>query len=157
MSRWTRFFSPRHYASAALTRLAPLLRQHLAHTPLIWGDRTRLQLGERVHLVDAIINLRSGSVSIGDDSFMGHGVMLLTGKHNMGLRGAARQNAVPDQGRDILIGKGVWIASGAIVIGPCQIGDNSVIGAGAVVTGDIPADSLHTGAVPVRTEPLRPS
>ncbi len=155
MSSWRRFLSPSHYLSAILVRLAPVLRLHLAHTPLIWGDRKRLHLGARVHLVDAVINLRSGTISIGDDSFMGHGVMLLTGKHDMGLRGAARHDAVPDHGRDIHIGKGVWVASGAIVIGPCQIGDNTVIGAGAVVTGQIPADSLCTGATPPRLEPLR--
>lgn len=139
---------------ALLYRLARALRPYLARTPLIWGDRRRLTLGKEVHLVDAIVNLRSGRVGIGDHSFLGHGVMLLTGKHDYHTTGLQRQAIVADTGNDILIGKGVWIASGAIVLGPCEIGDNAVIGAGCVVSGIIPPDTITTGGKPRATVPL---
>ncbi|MBO6675213.1 MAG: acyltransferase [Rhizobiales bacterium] len=153
LSNW-RYLSPSHYVDALFSRLAPRLRVHLAHAPLIWGDASRLSKGKNVHLVDAIINLRSGHVTIGDNSFLGHGVMLLTGKHDIAERGAARHASVPKEGRDITIGQGVWIASGAIIVGPCEIGDNAVIGAGVVVTGHIEANTICTGMPPRQLKAL---
>lgn len=152
-----RYFSRQFYANVVFGYLARRLRVHLAHTPLIWGDKRRLTVGSSVHLVDAIINLRSGRVIIGDNSFLGHGVMLLTGKHDISLPGKGRHVAVQDAGRDIVIGEGVWVASGAIVIGPCTIGDNAVIGAGAVVTGDVDANSICTGMQPRKIAPIERS
>jgi serine acetyltransferase len=44
--------------------------------------------------------------------------------------------------RDIIIESGAWIASRAIIIGPCRIGRNAVIGSGCIVDFDVPADTL---------------
>jgi acetyltransferase-like isoleucine patch superfamily enzyme len=128
-----------------LRKLAPTLRLYLAHTPLIWGDPTRVTIGRNVHLVDVLINVRSGNVAIEDDVFFGHGVLLLTGAHDLNKRGAERHASVPGTGRDIVIRKGAWIASHVIVIGPCEIGENAVLGAGSVVSGRIEADALYGG------------
>ena len=49
-------------------------------------------------------------------------------------------------GRDIIVRKGVWIGSNAIILGPCEIGENSVIAAGSIVTRDVPARVLSGGA-----------
>ena len=51
--------------------------------------------------------------------------------------------------KDITIGDGVWIGAGVIVLPGVKIGDRSVIGAGAVVTRDIPSESIAVG-VPAR-------
>ena len=72
-------------------------------------------------------------------------MVLLTGKHDMTIRGIGRHAAVPDAGHDIILRRGTWIASGAIVIGPCEIGEHAVVGAGAVVTGKVPAGTLYAG------------
>lgn len=47
--------------------------------------------------------------------------------------------------KPIVIGDGVWLGSGAILNPGVSVGKNSVIGAGAVVTSDIPADSVAVG------------
>ena len=70
---------------------------------------------------------------------------MLTGKHDETKRGQERQFAVPEDGHDIVIRKGAWIASGVIVIGPCEIGENSVIAAGTLVRSDIPPNTLYGG------------
>lgn len=145
MARLSRLLSPSAYLDKLLRAISPTLRRYIATTPMIWGDRQNVRLGKNVQMVDVIINCRSGHVDIGDDTFFGHGVMLLTGKHDLGKRGALRHSAVAQSGRDISIGKGVWIASGTIVIGPCQIGDDSVIGAGSVVTGKVEPGALYSG------------
>ncbi|MFT4034161.1 MAG: hypothetical protein QM679_01140 [Patulibacter sp.] len=47
---------------------------------------------------------------------------------------------------------GAWVAAGAIVLGPCVIGENAVVAAGAVVTGDVAPYTVVAGvpAKPVR-------
>ena len=55
--------------------------------------------------------------------------------------------------RPITIGHGVWIGARAIVLGGVTVGEESVVGAGAVVTRDVPARSVVTGA-PVRHRPI---
>ena len=112
----------------------------------VWGDRSRIQIGKDVNLNDALINTISGKVIIADEAFLGHGVSLLTGTHDYNKKGIERQTSIPSQGRDILIGKGVWIASKAIVLGPCEIGEHSVIAAGSVVKGKVKSHSIYAGA-----------
>lgn len=130
-------------------RILGCLAARLARTPIIWGDNSRLTIGSNVKLVNTLINLASGRVTIGDDVLFGHGCMVITGSHDYKVSGAARQASIPPEGRDVVIGKGVWIGSGAIILGPCAIGDNAVIAAGAVVNKDVPANTIH-GGVPAK-------
>jgi acetyltransferase-like isoleucine patch superfamily enzyme len=55
----------------------------------------------------------------------------------------------PQEGYDIVIRRGAWLASNVTVIGPCEIGENSVVAAGSVVTGDVAPNCLYAG-VPAR-------
>lgn len=56
---------------------------------------------------------------------------------------------VPEEGREIVIGRNCYIWNGAIIIGKVSIGDYAVIGAGAVVTKDVPSKTLF-GGVPAQ-------
>jgi len=127
-----------------LQRLSGLeyrLRRRLAG-PVINGPRGRLRVGVNVGLSDVLINTSGGSVDIGDCVFFGHDVLLLTGTHDYRLQGLARQRILDTTARSIHIGAGVWIASRVVVIGPCQIGANSVIGCGCVIDFDVPANMI---------------
>jgi acetyltransferase-like isoleucine patch superfamily enzyme len=97
-------------------------------------------------------NTRSGAIFVGADTVFGEGVMVLTGKH-ANIREVREQRVplhhVPESGRDIRIGRGCYIGSGAILIGPITIGDNAVIGAGSVVTHDVTTGTFVAG-VPAR-------
>lgn len=55
----------------------------------------------------------------------------------------------PTEGNDILIKEWVWIGSNVTILGPCIIGENSVIASGAVVTKDIPSYEIW-GWVPAK-------
>ena len=78
-------------------------------------------------------------ITIGNNVTISPRVTLLTG----GLLYKTRTNN--HFGKEIIIEDNVWIASGAIILPGVKIGKNSVIGAGAVVTKDVPHNSLAVG------------
>ena len=81
-------------------------------------------------------------ITIGQDVQIGPNVQLLTPTHptESDLRRAKYETAKP-----IVIGNNVWLGGGVIVLPGVTIGKNSVIGAGAVVTKDIPANVVAVG------------
>ena len=79
-------------------------------------------------------------VTIGDDCFVGHGVMFINDTFSKG--GPARRNK--ELWKSTLIGKNVSIGSNATIL-PVSICDNAVIGAGAVVTKNISTPGIYAG------------
>lgn len=111
----------------------------------ICGDNSRLHIGKECHLQDTMFNTSSGNIYIGDYTFFGHRCNVITGTHDITVKGKKRF-PYPTEGNDIYIGSGVWIGTNATILGPCKIGDNSVIAAGAVVLpGNYDRDSLFAG------------
>lgn len=91
---------------------------------------------------DAIL-LDCAPITIGDDVSIGPRTQLLTALHPMEDHQARRdrwESAAP-----ISIGNNVWLGGGVIVCPGVQIGANSVIGAGSVVTRDIPPGTFAAG------------
>lgn len=82
-------------------------------------------------------------ITIGDYVSFGHNCMVLTGFHDYNLKGEARQKSGPT--KPVTIKNGAWIASGVIILPGVTIGENSVIGAGSVVTHDVPDNELWFG------------
>jgi len=93
-------------------------------------------------------NTRCGQIVVGKNTVFGEDAKILTGKH-MNIEEARRNGVelhhVPEHGRDIVIGSGCYIGSNAILIGPVEIGDYAVIGAGAVVTKSVPERTFVAG------------
>ena len=77
-------------------------------------------------------------VDIGDGTQVGPGVQILTADHP---RDPAERAAGIEFGRPIVIGFNVWIGGGALILPGVTIGDDAIIGAGAVVTRDVPPGS----------------
>lgn len=95
-----------------------------------------------------VFNTRSGSITIGDGVVFGEDVQVLTGKHlSVEEAEASGQplHSVPTAGRDITIGRGAYIGTMAILIGPLNIGEYAVVGAGSVVTKDVPPRTFVAG------------
>ncbi|MGF6228682.1 acetyltransferase-like isoleucine patch superfamily enzyme [Inquilinus ginsengisoli] len=82
-----------------------------------------------------------GGLDIADDVMIGPNVSLITSGHP--IEPSQRRACVV--AKPIAIGRNVWIAAGAIVIGGVTIGENSVVAAGSVVTRDVPPNSLAGG------------
>ena len=81
-----------------------------------------------------------GGVYIGENSLIGHNVILATLNHEMDPYHRADLHPKP-----IHIGKRVWIGSGSILLPGVTIGDNSIVGAGSVVTKDVPPNVIVAG------------
>lgn len=131
--------------------IAPLMHEQLINQIRVWGDRDRLHISPTAATVNTLFNTASGQITIGDHSFTGHNVSLLTGSHDIHKQGLARMTDYPTQGRDIVIGQGVWIGSNATVLGPCTIGDHAVVAAGAVVlAGTVVPQGAIVAGVPAK-------
>ena len=81
-----------------------------------------------------------GGVYIGENSLIGHNVIIATLNHNVDPY--HRGDVIP---KPIHIGKRVWIGSGAIILPGITIGDNSIVGAGSIVTKDVPPNVIVAG------------
>ena len=85
-----------------------------------------------------------GGIFIGDETLIGHNVVLATLNHAMEPEDRATMIPAP-----IHIGKRVWIGSNATVLPGVTIGDGAIVGADAVVTKDVPENTV-VGGVPAR-------
>ena len=81
-------------------------------------------------------------ITIGDNTMLGPGVCISTAEHP--LSPELRRNGL-QYNKPVHIEDNVWIGAGAVILAGVTIGRNTVIGAGSVVTKDIPADSLALG------------
>jgi len=113
----------------------PRLRGSQTILNIDWKNDPRLKLHSTVECDGEILfNTASGDIEVGEYSFFGQRAMIIAGSHDVSKKLFDRKYGVPQTGYDICIGKGVFIGAGAIIIGPCTIGDHTVIGAGSVVT-----------------------
>ncbi|CAN5117883.1 hypothetical protein BH18ACT4_BH18ACT4_15870 [soil metagenome] len=118
----------------------------LLHRSMIYGDATRLCLDPTAVVNNALFNLSSGSITIGAPAFFGHGVVLLTGTHDLTKTGAERQRTAPSEGYDIVVGDGAWLSTNVTVVGPCTIGEHAVFGVGSLVLADVAPNTLVVGS-----------
>lgn len=98
----------------------------------IFGPSERIHLANEVCLENTLFNTMSGDIFIGQYTFSGQNVSILTGSHDTHKTGKDRMN-FPIKGNDIHIGNGVWLGSNSTILGPCEIEDNAVIAAGSIV------------------------
>jgi acetyltransferase-like isoleucine patch superfamily enzyme len=89
-----------------------------------------------------------GGLEIGSDVSIAHGTTIMTTEHDYEFSGGTMRD-VPVKPAAVKIGNDVWIGAGVKILAGVNIGDHVVVGAGAVVTRDIPSDSIAVG-VPAR-------
>jgi len=126
-----------------MNRLRSVLSGHSA----VWGDPARLHIADTAAVVSCLFNTNSGSITVGDYTFSGSNVSLLAGSHDMNLTGLLRRDTQLNEGCDIVVGRGVWLASGCTLLGPCTVGDNAVIAAGSIVLPGtaVPPNAVYAG------------
>ncbi len=114
-------------------------------TPPFYTDFGKnISIGDHVFINADCKFQDQGGISIGDRTFIGHNVVLATLDHDLDPEKRLLMHPAP-----IKIGKNVWIGSNAVITKGVTVGDNAVIAAGAVVTKDVPPDTV-AGGVPAR-------
>lgn len=104
-----------------------------------YGENIRL--GERVFFNFNCVVLDVCPVTIGHFTLFGPAVQIYTPMHPMDA--VARRGK--EYGKPVAIGADVWVGGGAIILPGVTIGDRTAIGAGSVVTRDIPAGVFAAG------------
>ena len=89
-----------------------------------------------------------GGIVIGNDVIMGSYISFHSENHNfLDTSKLIREQGVTSKG--IILGNNIWVGAKVTFLDGCEIGDNSVVAAGAVVTGKFPKNSI-IGGVPAR-------
>lgn len=110
--------------------------------PVRFDKGYQTTIGHRTFVNSGAVILDVGRVTIGDEVQIGPNAQLLTPTHPLD---AAIRRAGWEAAEPIAIGDGVWLGGGVIVCPGVTIGTDSVIGAGSVVTRDIPSGVLAVG------------
>lgn len=103
---------------------------------------SNIYVGKRFYANFECIILDQCPVTIGDDVMFGPRVSLFSAAHPIDAETRARGL---EYGSPITLGNHVWIGGGAIILGGVTIGDRAIIGAGSVVTKDVPANCIAVG------------
>jgi acetyltransferase-like isoleucine patch superfamily enzyme len=127
-----------------------------------WAELTGRPVDETFHLIPPVysdhgINIRLGrnvfvnqgcrfndvgGIEIGDDVMIGPGVSLISSGHPVDP--ASRRTGIT--AAPVRIERGVWLGASAIILPGVTVGEDSVVGAGAVVTRDVPPRTLAVGS-----------
>jgi maltose O-acetyltransferase len=113
--------------------------------PFFCDYGTNIELGERVFFNFNCVVLDVCRVRIGDYTLFGPGVQILTPVHPMNAEPRRRE----EYRKPIEIGADVWVGGAALILAGVRIGSRTVIGAGSVVTRDVP-DGVFAGGNPCR-------
>jgi len=104
-----------------------------------------IHLGRNVFINHGCSFLDLGGITIEDDVMIGPRVNITPENHPVEV--SERKTLVPDA---VVIKRNAWIGAGATILPGVTVGENSVVAAGAVVTKDVPANTVVAG-VPAKT------
>ncbi len=101
---------------------------------LVLGDN--ITINEHTHIY------AHGGVTVGDNTLIAANCVISSVTHPITSKNRYHDASIRSS---IVIGNNVWICAGAIILPGVTIGDNSIVGAGAVVTTDVPSNSIYAG------------
>ena len=101
-----------------------------------------IEIGENFYSNHNLIILDENIVTFGDNVLVGPNCAFYTSTHPFS---AEIRNSGKKMSKPISIGNNVWICGNVTVLPGVSIGDNSIIGAGSVVSKDIPSNVLALG------------
>ena len=133
---------PSDQRALLLERLAAVGDGAVIRPPFHCDYGFNISLGAGVFLNFNCVILDVVKVMIGERTQIGLGVQILAADHPRDPVGRASSL---EFGRPVRIGRNVWIGAGAIILPGVSIGDDALIGAGSVVTRDVPAAATAFG------------
>ncbi|WP_413577891.1 sugar O-acetyltransferase [Bdellovibrio sp. HCB290] len=129
--------------SSLLSRIFGSVGERVVVRPPIQVDYGfNISVGSRTFINFNAVFLDCNKITIGEDCQIAPGVQFYTATHP--LEAKTRKSGL-ESAHPITIGNNVWIGGNAIICPGVTIGDNSVVGAGSVVTKSLPANVLAVG------------
>lgn len=122
----------------------PVPASFILFPPFYANFGKNITIGEGVFINTGCHFQDQGGITLGDGTFLGNNVVLTTMNHDFDPENRRTTYPAP-----IVTGKNVWIGSSATVVPGVHIGDGAIVAAGAVVTRDVPPNTLVAG-VPAR-------
>ncbi len=107
-----------------------------------WGGH-HVHFGSNIYANFNLTCIDDGHIYVGDWTKFGPNVTIATAGHP--ILPELREDPALQYNKDVHIGRCVWIGANTVIVPGVTIGDNSVIGAGSVVTRDIPANVVAYG------------
>ena len=142
---------PRVYGHPRITNLGIMtigerfrFFSHTVTSEMVAHPRGRIEIGDRVFINYGASLSAHCLVKIGDGCQLGSYACLMDNDYH-----SVEDREAPGESAPIVLGRNVWLGVRVIVLKGVTIGDNAVIGAGSVVTRDVPANCLAAG-VPAR-------
>ena len=128
---------------------------HLRSSVTVYHPET-ITIGDFLDVGENVVLRGAGGIAIGDRVLIAAGAVITTVGHPLELPRWGITVAKP-----VRIGDDVWIGANAVILPGVSIGSGSIVGAGAVVTRDVPADTVVAGvparvikSIPRATKPL---
>ena len=107
-------------------------------TPLAGVNLGKVVIGNNVVIMNGSLMMASGGITIEDNTMLAANVQLISNNHGLDVRAVI--TCLP-----IHIKKNCWIGAGATILRGVTIGENAVVGAGSVVTKDVPDNVIVAG------------
>lgn len=114
----------------------------LIEQPFMCDYGYNIEIGENFYSNHNLVILDANKVTFGNNVFVAPNCGFYTAGHPLD---AEARNKGLEYAKPIMVGNNVWIGGNVVVLPGVTIGDNTVIGAGSVVTKDIPANVVAVG------------
>ncbi|HCN48839.1 MAG TPA: maltose acetyltransferase [Chryseobacterium sp.] len=126
-----------------LRRILGSVKENVCIEPSFWCDYGyNIEVGENFYANHNLVILDCAKVEFGDNVFIGPNCSFYTAGHPLD---AKKRNEGLEYAHPIKLGDNVWLGGNVVVLPGVSIGSNSVIGAGSVVTKDIPEYVVAVG------------
>lgn len=116
--------------------------QFMIEQPFMCDYGYNIQIGKNFYANHNLIILDANKVKFGENVFIGPNCGFYTAGHPLD---ADARNSGLEYAKPIIVGNNVWFGGNVVVLPGVEIGDNAVIGAGSVVTKNIPANVVAAG------------
>jgi maltose O-acetyltransferase len=134
--------SPAERRALLAERFAEVGQGAVVRPPFHCDYGYNISLGAGAFLNFSCVILDVTTVTIGDGTQIGPAVQIYAADHP---RDPAERKAGLESAKPVVIGRNCWIGGGAIILPGVTIGDDAIVGAGSVVTRDVPAGATVAG------------
>ncbi|MCP1300773.1 sugar O-acetyltransferase [Chryseobacterium sp. S0630] len=119
------------------------IKENICIEPNFWCDYGyNIKVGENFYANHNLVILDCAKIEFGDNVFIGPNCSFYTAGHPLDVQ---QRNEGLEYAHPIKVGDNVWLGGNVVVLPGVSIGNNSVIGAGSVVTKDIPDNVVAVG------------